>query len=43
VFENALTVPLQFQFEMDAHTARVKNFKPNLLGKPRFESVWLDS
>ena len=43
VFENALVVPLQFQFEMDAHTAKVKGFKPNLLGKPRFEAVWLDA
>ena len=43
VFENALVVPLQFQFEMDAHTSRLKGFQPNLLGKARFEAVWFDS
>jgi peptide/nickel transport system permease protein/peptide/nickel transport system substrate-binding protein len=43
VTENALVVPLQFQFEMDAHTARLHGFRPNLLGKPRFENVWLDT
>jgi ABC-type transport system substrate-binding protein len=26
-------VPLVFQFEMDAHTQKVKDYKPNLLGK----------
>jgi len=43
VTENALVVPLQFQFEMDAHTKKMQGFKPNLLGKPRFEAVWLES
>lgn len=43
VTENALLVPLVFQFELDAHSQRVKGFKPNLLGKPKFENVWLES
>jgi peptide/nickel transport system permease protein/peptide/nickel transport system substrate-binding protein len=43
VTENALVLPLQFQFEMDAHTTKVHGFKPNLLGKPRLENVWLDT
>lgn len=42
VLEQALSVPLLFQFELDAHTAKVKGFKPNLLGKPRFDGVWLE-
>ena len=42
VTENALLVPLVFQFELDAHSQRVKGFKPNLLGKPKFENVWLE-
>jgi peptide/nickel transport system permease protein/peptide/nickel transport system substrate-binding protein len=43
VLEQALSVPLLFQFELDAHSTKVKGFKPNLLGKPRFDGVWLDS
>ena len=43
VLEQALSVPLLFQFELDAHNAKVKGFKPNLLGKPRFDGVWIDS
>ena len=43
VVENALVVPLQFQFEMDAHTAKVKSYRPNLLGKPKFETVSLEA
>ena len=39
----ALVVPLQFQFEMDAHTTKLRGFKPNLLGKPRLENVWFDA
>jgi peptide/nickel transport system permease protein/peptide/nickel transport system substrate-binding protein len=43
VLEQALSMPLLFQFELDAHNAKVKGFSPNLLGKPRFDGVWLDS
>jgi len=42
VTENALLVPLVFQFELDAHSQRVKGYRPNLLGKPKFEDVYLD-
>jgi ABC-type transport system substrate-binding protein len=41
VTENALVVPLLFQLEMDAHTTKVKGYQPNLLGKPKFENVYL--
>ncbi len=41
VNEAALYVPLILQPELDAMTAKVKGFKPNLLGKPRFENVYL--
>ncbi|HLS55206.1 MAG TPA: ABC transporter substrate-binding protein [Zeimonas sp.] len=41
VHEHALYVPLALQPELDAMSQRVKGFKPNLLGKPRFHGVWL--
>ena len=43
VMEQALVAPLAFQFELDALSQRTKGFKPNLLGKPKFENVWLAS
>ncbi len=43
VMENALVAPLAFQFEMDALASQVKGFKPNLLGKPKFNDVWIDA
>mgnify|MGYP003334063839 CR=1 FL=1 len=42
VTENALVAPLLFQFEMDAYAHKVKGYQPNLLGKPKFENVWLE-
>lgn len=39
--ENALSAPLAFQFEIDALSAKVKGFTPNLLGKPKFENISL--
>ena len=42
VVDLALVVPLVFQLELDAHVAKVKGYRPNLLGKPRFDGVWLD-
>jgi len=42
VTANALVVPLVFQFALDAHKASVKDYKVNLLGKPKFHDVWLD-
>jgi ABC-type transport system substrate-binding protein len=41
--ENALWAPISFTYELDAMSQRVKGFKPNLLGKPKFEDVWLES
>lgn len=41
VMENALVAPLGFQFEMDALSKPVQGFTPNLLGKPKFNNVWL--
>jgi peptide/nickel transport system permease protein/peptide/nickel transport system substrate-binding protein len=43
VNEAALYVPLILQPEIDAMTTKVKGFKPNILGKPRFENVYLAS
>lgn len=42
VHEHALYVPLLLQPELDAMNAKVKGFKPNILGKPRFEDVFLE-
>jgi ABC-type transport system substrate-binding protein len=41
--ENALWAPISFSLELDAMSQKVKGYKPNLLGKPKFEDVWLDS
>jgi len=41
VVENALFCPLLFNPEIDAFSHKVKNFKPNLLGKPKFTDVSL--
>jgi peptide/nickel transport system permease protein/peptide/nickel transport system substrate-binding protein len=43
VLENAAVAPLVFQFELDAMTKKVKGYKPNLLGKPKFEDVYLEA
>jgi peptide/nickel transport system permease protein/peptide/nickel transport system substrate-binding protein len=43
VVNGALVVPLVFQLELDAQVAKVKGYRPNLLGKPRFDGVWLES
>jgi peptide/nickel transport system permease protein/peptide/nickel transport system substrate-binding protein len=39
VMENALFAPLAFQFELDALAARAKGYRPNLLGKPKFNDM----
>ena len=41
VMEQALVVPLAFNFEMDGIAQKVKGYKPNLLGKPKYEFVSL--
>ncbi len=40
--ENALWAPISFSLELDAMSQKVKGYKPNLLGKPKFEDVWLE-
>jgi len=41
VADNALFCPLLFDPEIDVHGPQVRNFRPNLLGKPKFEEVVL--
>ena len=43
VMEQALVAPLAFRYELVAATKQVKDFRPNLLGKPKFNDVWLAS
>jgi peptide/nickel transport system permease protein/peptide/nickel transport system substrate-binding protein len=43
VMEQALVAPLAFRAELVASVQQVKGFKPNLLGKPKFDDVWLAS
>ncbi|MEN9317396.1 MAG: hypothetical protein RIS35_3789 [Pseudomonadota bacterium] len=42
VMEQAMVVPLAFQFEMTVfNQPKVKGYKPNLLGKPKYEFISL--
>jgi peptide/nickel transport system substrate-binding protein len=43
VMENAFVAPLAFQYELVAMNKRVQGYKPNLLGKPKYDDVWLES
>ncbi len=43
VMEQALVAPLAFQYELVATSQKVKGYKPNLLGKPKYEFISLDS
>jgi ABC-type transport system substrate-binding protein len=43
LMENAYVVPLVFPLQVSVMSARVKGYRPNLLGKPKFEYVWLDA
>lgn len=43
VMENALVVPLAFRHDITVASTKVKNLQPNLLGKPKFEDVYLES
>jgi len=38
----ALSAPVAFQYELDALSPKVKGYKPDLLGKPKFEFVSLE-
>jgi peptide/nickel transport system substrate-binding protein len=42
VMENAFVVPLAFQFELVAMNKKVQGYRPNLLGKPKYDDVWLE-
>jgi peptide/nickel transport system substrate-binding protein len=41
--ENSFVCPLAFQFELVAMNKKVQGYKPNLLGKPKYDDVWLES
>jgi ABC-type transport system substrate-binding protein len=41
VMEQALCAPLAFQPELDAFNKKVRGYRPNLLGKPKFEEIYL--
>lgn len=41
--EHALLVPLAFREDIMAHNPKVQNLSTNLLGKPKFEHVYLES
>jgi peptide/nickel transport system permease protein/peptide/nickel transport system substrate-binding protein len=43
VMENAFVAPLAFQYELVAMNKRVQGYRPNLLGKPKYNDVWLES
>jgi peptide/nickel transport system substrate-binding protein len=43
VMENALVAPLAFQFELVAMNKKVQGYRRNLLGKPKYDDVWLES
>ena len=42
VMENAFVAPLAFQFELVAMNKKVQGYRPNLLGKPKYDDVWLE-
>jgi peptide/nickel transport system permease protein/peptide/nickel transport system substrate-binding protein len=39
--ENALSCPIMFDVQMVVHSKRLNGFRPNLIGKPKFEGVTL--
>ena len=43
VLENALSVSLFFAPEIDVISKRVKGYVPNVLGKPKFNDVYLEA
>jgi peptide/nickel transport system substrate-binding protein len=42
LMQSAYVVPLVFPLQVAVMSSRVKGYRPNLLGKPKFENVWLD-
>lgn len=43
VAEQALFVPIVVQYDLQALGGSVQGYEPNLLGKPKFENVWLSA
>ena len=43
VLDNALFAPLIFQPQIVAHAIKVNGYRPTLLGKPRFDDVFLSA
>lgn len=41
VFDEALFAPLNFEAQVYAHSKKVQGYVPNLLGKPRFDDVYV--
>lgn len=41
IMENGLSAPIAFQYELDALSKKALGYKPNLLGKPKFENMHL--
>ncbi|MDF1855883.1 ABC transporter substrate-binding protein [Pseudooceanicola sp.] len=41
--ELAMELPLVFQPQIVLHRPNVKGWRPNIIGKPRFNGVWMDS
>jgi ABC-type transport system substrate-binding protein len=42
LMENAYVVPLVFPLQVAVLSTKVRGYRPNLLGKPKFEHVWLE-
>jgi peptide/nickel transport system permease protein/peptide/nickel transport system substrate-binding protein len=43
VYENQLYAPLLFQSQIVAYANKVQGYRPTLLGKPRFDDVWMSA
>ncbi|MFV8836408.1 ABC transporter substrate-binding protein [Aquisalimonas sp. APHAB1-3] len=43
VMESAMVVPLAFRQDIIAYSTEVQGLRPNLLGKPKFEDVYLEA
>ena len=41
--EVAMSLPLAFESEVVVHHKKVKGYVSNLIGKPRFDGVWIDT
>jgi len=42
IMEQALVIPPAFQYELVAMSKRVQGYRTSLLGKPKYDDVWLD-